>query len=340
MSNLKYFSYDKILSYNARFNMVLGPRGDGKTYGAKKKAIKDFLTRGDQFIILRRYREETLLTAQTFFADIEDEFPDWDFKSGGIALYIAPAETRGEKKREWEIIGYALSLSRAQSYKGVSFHKVKTIIFDEFIIEKSAQRYLPNEVTIFLNFYSTIDRNLEKTRVFMLANAIGIANPYFIYYKIDPNNANAQGFLKVRDKFMVQFIDDEEFVRGVNETWFGNLINGTEYGDYATRNEFKDNNDAMLAAKNPNASYIFTLETESGTFSIWLDMKTGRYHAQADRPGNEKIYTLVVSKMEEGKTLVTFNDKPLGRLRTSFRHARMTFDRASTRNAFLEIFKR
>ena len=51
----KYYSFDYILSHNAVYNFVVGARGLGKTYGAKRKAIKAFLKRGDQFVYTRRY---------------------------------------------------------------------------------------------------------------------------------------------------------------------------------------------------------------------------------------------------------------------------------------------
>lgn len=340
MTQLKYFSYDKILSYNAKYNIVVGPRGDGKTYGSKKKAIKDAISRGDQFIYLRRYRGEVTLAAQTFFADIEGEFPDWDFKSGGSAAYMAHISTRDDKKREWTLIGYFIALSRAQQYKSVSFKKVKTIIFDEFVIEKGAVHYLPNEPAIINNFYSTVDRYEGKTRLFMLANSVAITNPMFIEYNIDVNKADKNGFIKVSDGFMVQIIEDHEFVDGVNQTWFGKFIKGTAYGEYAVGNKFQDNHDGLLGEKPASAHYVFTLEANSGTFSVWFNRADNKYYVTSKRPGNEIIFTLVPKNMEEGKTLATFNDKFLATLRTAFRHARVIFNRASTRNAFLEIFKR
>ena len=36
-----YYSFNKILSYNAVINMVMGARGLGKTYGAKRMVIKN-----------------------------------------------------------------------------------------------------------------------------------------------------------------------------------------------------------------------------------------------------------------------------------------------------------
>lgn len=339
-TQLKYYTLDKILSYNANWNMILGPRGDGKTYSNKVRAIKKNIKNGEEFILLRRYSKEVPLAATTFFADVDELFPDWDFKVGGSAAYRAHVSTRGEKKRDWVLMGYFIALSRAQQYKGASFHNVTTIIFDEFVIEKGMVRYLPNEATVLLNFFSTVDRNKDKTRLFMLANAVSIENPYFIEYDIDPDKKDKNGFIRIGTFLIVQFIDDDEYVHGVSQTEFGRFIQGSEYAKYAVQNEFADNNKNLIEQKPAEAHYNFTIEAHNGSFSVWFSRKTGKYYAQEKLTGNDIVFTLVKENMSEGKTLATFQDKFMGTLRTAYRHGRMKFDRASTRNAFLEIFKR
>ena len=39
--SFSWYSYNKVLSYGAAINMVMGARGLGKTYGAKKFALKN-----------------------------------------------------------------------------------------------------------------------------------------------------------------------------------------------------------------------------------------------------------------------------------------------------------
>lgn len=340
----KFYDYSKVLSYNAPYNHCVGGRGIGKTYGAKKKAIRDSLkdiVNGDQFIYLRRYKKELQISRDTFFADIQHEFPDYDFRINSYFAQAAPASTRDDKKREWHTIGYFIALSVAQTYKSVAFPRVKTIIFDEYVIEKGAIHYLPDEAKVFNNFFSTVDRYKDKTRVFFLANSVSITNPYFIEYHVDPNKADKNGILKMFDGFMViHFIDSEEFKQEVYNTKFGRFIQGTEYADYAVENEFFDNNDSMIGLKPHTAQYMFTLETATGTFSVWYDAKTSMWFSQLDRPGQEIKFTMVNERMTEDKTLVTFNDKSIARLRSAYRHGNMRFDVASVRNAFIETFKR
>lgn len=342
-----FYSYSLILSYNAVYNFVVGGRGKGKTYGWKRKAIRDAIRTyeenevADQFIYLRRYKEELRIARDTFFADIGHVFPDWDFRTQGMHAQMSPASESTSKKRNWITIGYFIPLSTAQSVKSASFPMVKNIGFDEFILEKSATHYLPNESGIFNNFYSTVDRYKDKTRVYFMANSVNIANPYFIEFKIDPDAADKNGIIKLYNGFVAcHFIPESEFEAQVYETKFGGFIQGTDYADYAVGNQFRDNHKHMIAEKGPNARYQFTLETESGTSSIWYDIRTNKYYSQADRPKVETMFTIVPENMREGITLLTFNDGVLQMLRSAYRHDRLRFDQASTRNSFVEIMVR
>jgi len=333
-----YYNFNRLFSYNGTYNCAVGGRGVGKTYGAKKIVIRDFLKRGDMFIYLRRYKTE-LAGRGTFFADIMHEFPNHDFRVQGNTAQVADANTRGEKKREWRTMGYFIALSTAQSQKGVSFHSVTKIIFDEFIIERGNLQYLPKEATVFNNFYSTVDRWQDRTKVLFLANSVSIMNPYFIEYDIRPDEE--KDIVVTHDGFLVcHFIDSERFANSVFETKFGKFIKNTEYADYAVGNKFDDNTDALIVPKDSKARYMFTLETKNGKFSVWYNMFTNEYTIQEKLPKSQNVYTLLPDKMDSEKTLMMHNDRPLASLRTAFRSARVTFDKPSTRNTFVDVFKR
>lgn len=331
-----WYNYDKVLSYNAVINFIVGVRGNGKTYGAKKYALRRWVKHREQFVLLRRFGTE-LDTRHTFFADIAHEFPDYDFRVYGKEAQAAHVETRDDKKRRWETIGFFVALSAQQKLKGTSYHRVTTIIFDEFILEKGFLRELPNEVQAFLNFYSTVDRNQDKTRAFLLANAISIESKYFRHWKIVPDelpeiSLHADGLV------LAHFIDSGEFSESVGQTRFGKLVEGTEFAQMAMHNKFKDAHKELVEQKPATAKYFYTLETKEGTFSVWVDNPSGMMFAQQKRPGNEKLLTLVAENMAPNKKLMTHTSNTISALRTAFRQGRLMFDSASTRNAYLEVF--
>lgn len=348
-----YYDYRKIFSYNAFINVLCGGRGLGKTFGAKKKGIKDAIQKGEQFIYLRRTVEELKAARLTFFADIANEFPDYDTRINGKMGQIAPVEkqldteTEAEfkkrtRKRNWQTVCYFVALSTAQNEKGTSYPLVTLIIFDEFIIEKSSMgHYLKKEVEALMNFYSTVDRGQDKTRLLMLANSVSIMNPYFSEWNIEPDrlpeiSVHADGDI------VAHFPDSKAYQMSIYQTRFGKFIanNMKEYADYAVGNEFKDANEQLIASKTADAKYKFTVETDSGYFSVWYDMKTGTYYILSRRPGTERILTMRSDNMDKGKIRVTFREPVIQTLRAAFNRAKVEFDKPSTRNAFADIFDR
>lgn len=337
---LDYYNLDKIYSYNGIYNFIIGARGLGKTYGCKVKAISRAIKYGEQFVYLRRYNTE-LSTRTTFFADLLGEFPDHDFRVNGRNAEMALASTRADKKREWKVIGYFIALSSAQHIKSVSYPLVKTVIFDEFIIEKGHIQYLPNEEKAFKEFFSTVDRNGDKTRVFFLANSVSIHNPYFLHYKIEPKE-NVEFLISHKGFIVSHFADSADFRAGVAKTRFGQFIMDSDdgYADYALGNKFSDNHTNLLRSKIETAKYTYTMETQSGTFSVWIDWGTYTFFLQEKRPKMEMVYTTVPNKHAEGKILCAKNDKQMVMLRAAFKRQQMFFDKAKTRQIFIEVFNR
>lgn len=337
---LEYYDFNPLWSRNGVYNFLVGARGLGKTYGAKKFAIKDFIKTGAQFIYLRRYESELKVAKHTLFGDISGQFPDWQFKAEGDFLYMREISADDEKPNKWRVCGFAVSLSKAQQKKSVSYHDVKTIIFDEFIIEKGAVRYLPNEAKLMNDFYSTVDRYKDKTRVLFLANSISIMNPYFSEFGIEPHPDKE--WIKSHGGFIVaHFPTSEAFSRGVYQTRFGQFIKGTEYAEYAVGSFFTDNNESLVRKKSSEADYLCTMLTDNGTFSCWVDIGDNTtFYIQQKRPKVEQIWVMRPEEMQEGRVLVEYSNPILAKMRAAYANGRTWFDKPQSRNAFAGIYKR
>lgn len=343
----QWYSYHKLLSYNATYNFVVGPRGNGKTYGAKKIAIRNYLRKGEHFIYLRRYKTE-LAFRQEFFTDIQNEFPDYSFQVMGSQAQIAslkevgpetPLNADGTPKLKWKTFGFFITLSNAQARKGLTFPNVTTIIFDEFIIEKGSLHYLPEEEKAFNNFYVTVDRWQDRVRVFFLANTVSIMNPYFIAYDIKPTRE----FVVKADGFMViNFCDSDVFSQQVETTKFGRFIKNTDYGDFAMGAVFADDNDYLIALKSSEAKYMATIETATGEFSVWFDISAtpSMYYIQEGRPKEEVIWTTDPRKMDHDKVYLTYSHRIMQQMRMAFKRGQVLFSSSRARESFIPIFKR
>lgn len=330
-----YYDLGPILSHNCLLNLVAGARGIGKTFDWKRKGINRWIKRREQFIYLRRFEEELKSIGQ-FFADIQHLYEDeWDFRVNGRQFEVAPASTREDKKRDWEVMGFAVALSTAQNKKGVSYHNVTWVGFDEFILEKSAQHYLPNEAEILLNFYNTVDRYQEKTIFVLLANAVSIDNPYFTYLKIIPDKElikDGGGF------WLAHFPQSEAFKASIASTRFGQFIEGTAYYDYSVQNQFSDNHKHLIGLKNEKALHYFNLELKSGSLAIWQDVVGGKWYATGKPVNGQATLTLLPEKHTEQTTLVFLNSDIIINLMGAFQAHRLYFDNPASRNIFLDLF--
>lgn len=338
-ANLDYYSYNKVLSYNGVYNFIVGARGLGKTYGAKRKVIRDFLKRKDEFIYLRRYKSE-VSGKSTFFTDIAHEFPDVEFRINGNSAQVCHTPSIPDKEKRWETMGYFVVLANAQSKKGVSYHNVKTIIYDEFIIEKGHLQYLPNESRVFNDFYSTVDRWKDKTKVLFLANALTIMNPYFLEYRIEPKRGE-QLIVTHNGFVVVHFPESRKFIDGVFATRFGQFIKGTDYAQYSVVSEFYDNNDLLLKRKGPDAVYSFSIDSEYGTYSVWKEAgDPTSWYLQEKRPKREILFTTVPENVGRGMVYLTTSSRLLSMLRSAYARGYVYFDSPTSRNAFQGVFVR
>ena len=88
-----------MLSYHAPWMFVIGARGLGKTYCAKKLVIGDWIKKRWQFIYLRRTAEEQKKKG-TWFADIAEQYPDLEFRvSGDQAIETPPPTSTARRAR-------------------------------------------------------------------------------------------------------------------------------------------------------------------------------------------------------------------------------------------------
>jgi len=269
MQNTMWYDVNRILSYKALINVVIGIRGGGKTYGTKKRFIIDFKEKGWQFVWLRRYGTELDETLKTFFnairrdEDLRLKYGDLQYYTIGNKIYI-----------DDELAGYFVALTTASRYKSSDFPDVRNLAFDEFIPDEGSRlSYLKNEVTMLYNLIETIQRQRDNMRVIMIANAISFATPYFIAWKVKPFK---QEFLYLSKlSVVIQMYYNQDFKELKETTRFGKLTAGTEYAEYAINNKFSDVSDVFIEKKSNKSVYRCTVKYEGAEFGFWLDYELG-----------------------------------------------------------------
>lgn len=330
----KWYKARPLLSRNPLIGMAVGGRGIGKTYAFKVHAIKKAIRTQRELVYLRRYPKE-LLSRDTFFDDISDEFPNWDFRIVGMEGQIRKTGASDEVK--WRTIIHFMALSAAQGKKSGVFNKVDTIIFDEFILEPGLIRYIPDEVTVLLNLYSTIARNRDDVNMYMLSNAVSLTCPYFLFWDIHPESCGEWSSYK--DGMIVLHLpESSEFKNDFYQTRFGKLVKDSEYAQYAVENVFRGSGKHMVERKPSDALYGFTLHTPLGKFSAWINADN-RYFLMSKHPKNTIDFCTYPAGVREGVVYLAKGSPVMGAMRTAYSHGRMFFESAELRESFISTFK-
>lgn len=184
----KYYSLDKILEYNATYNMVVGERSNGKTYAVLKYAIDDYFNgSGGELALVRRWDEDIRPNKanQMFNAHIENdviaELSEGEYTgitySAGKFYFCNYDEDDGRPiYNDNDVFGYTFAVSQGEHYKSLSYPNINTILFDEFMTKGTT---LKDEFTLFMNIVSTIVRRRDNVKIFMLGNTVNKYSPYF-----------------------------------------------------------------------------------------------------------------------------------------------------------------
>lgn len=326
-----WYDYNKILTYsNAMLYFIIGERGVGKSYGAKKMVINKFKKHNKKFVYLRRYKTELKESVPTYFDDINlnNEY-EVELKTNNNKFYY------GKK-----LMGYAFPLSTANILKSSTFADVDTIIFDEFIIDKGTYHYLSNEVEQLLDIIETIGR-LRNIKVFFLANAITISNPYFTYFNLSlPYNKDIKTFKN--GLIVVNYIKNEKYRQLKKQTKFGQLIKDTNYGKYAIDNEFLRDNNTFIEKRTKSSKLIMVIKINSNYFGIWRDYTNDYMYISKDyNPNFRYVYTFDTNSHSYNTILVRFKSNSfLASIIGCYKLGLLRFDNQKIKNTFMNFIEK
>ncbi|MBO7308556.1 MAG: phage DNA encapsidation protein [Kiritimatiellae bacterium] len=266
-----HYDMRKARSYNCSFNLIVGPRGPGKTFELTQYVVEDFIKRGAQFKWVRRYPKEIKAVRGSFFDDMIklNVFPDHELKMTGNKAMI-----------DGKLAGKIIALSTGDDEKSTPTPEVNTIVFDEFILEPGFRHYIPNEVHTFLNLVNSTVRLRSGWSVWMLANAVTMANPYFDYWGVRlPYGKSISRFAP--DK-LIEYVQNDAFEAAAASSQFGQAVAGTEYADYAVKNRFFLDNDTFIERKTATSKYYFTIRFHGKEYGIYADFETGILYVSQD----------------------------------------------------------
>ena len=328
-----FYDYQKVLSYNALLNFIIGERGVGKSYGAKKFVANRFIKKKKQFVYLRRYKTELKEAMMKngnpiFFEQIKTDaaFKNHVLTNKKDTMYI-----------DGELCGFAMPLSVANILKSSSYEDVDTIIFDEFLIDKGNYHYLQNEVIQLLDVIETVAR-LRDIRVLFLGNAISITNPYFTFFDLSlPYNSDIKLFKN--GLIAVNYIKNLEYRETKKNTRFGKLIDGTEYGKYAIDNEFLRDSKTFIRKKSKGSKFYFILVINGKKLGVWCDYNESMMFISYDYDPNCPVMFAVNSTdHNENTILIRCRTSPFFKtILEYFKLSRLCFENQQIKNIMYDL---
>ena len=179
MSNINWYSLDRILEHNAQYYIIFGERSNGKSYAVDKHIIDNFFLKGEQFGFVKRYEEDI---KSKYMSEVFNHLEDYILEEYNHRLkfyrgqWLVFEDGLEGKISECKVFGYAFSLANVNRTKATSYPFITSVLFEEFMSIDC--RYLDDEVNLLLNLVSTIGRQRTNLKIFMLANAISKYSPY------------------------------------------------------------------------------------------------------------------------------------------------------------------
>lgn len=223
-----YLDFSTIKKDFSFLNFFIGGRGIGKTFNILRYLIDDFIKNKHQFMLVRRTNAQ--LNATTIFSEIVN-FYDGDFK----------VKTEDKKITEVyyndKLMCYLSAVSTAYNLKSQSFPNVFTIFYDEFLPTLN-ERYIKNEVFLFLELCESVFRLKDNTQIFLSANTVNLDNQYFAYFHIILDDIKENTVIKLGNISIFKFNTSEKYMQLKTNSKFGKLVQDTEFFNYAYNNNW------------------------------------------------------------------------------------------------------
>lgn len=270
-----YYSAKHILTRGALLNYVLSDRSDGKTFDCKVRALYDYKTKKNITVYLRRFKTEiTPNLYESFFNDVlgdskpEKEqyrkaFQGWEFKGSRRGVQV---KTPDSQTWDWIVFFIPLTISgKVKSQLDGYVQRIEVVDFDEYV--PLDNRYAPNEMSLLLEFWKSIDRDRDKLQMILLGNRISPFTPFCDYFKLSMQITQDKIRLYRDGTLAVQIYSSKEHRQERTKSRFATLVSETEYDNYNEGGVLNALN--LKIASHVGASYFSSFKTSIGEGSVW-----------------------------------------------------------------------
>lgn len=279
-----YLDIERIDQYNCAFNILVGGRGIGKTYGL----LQYYLKRGERIIYMRRTAEQTRIAGTVAFSPYKKVCEDM-----GIEFDVVKGAVKTVQVND-NIVAYMLSLSTFSNTRGVDGSDCKAIVYDEFIPEKQ-ERPIRDEANSLWNAFETINRNRELSgepplKLWMVSNSNNLRSPILadlgLLTKVLRMEENGIEIQKLPERnLLLVHCQNSPISQAKSSTVLYGLVNDS-FKKMALGNSYQEDTTKIKSRPLQDYRPICGL----GEVYIYKHKSEGTYYLSSHKSGNPQVY--------------------------------------------------
>lgn len=283
MTEPRFYDWDHTLSHDARIYMIVGAKGIGKTYGLRKKLLAWQHRRGELFLEAFRTMQERRdgmdeWTAKLLSGGDVPEGYEYQTRSRRLVRHRVDEDGNRVKSAKDETCGYFVSLSELQNAKRGTYDAgTRNVLMDEAIIDRrldNTRRYKPYEWETLAKVIDSVLREQtgdnRRTRLFLLANAVDLVNPYFQAAGI--HKVPEFGYHWYLDKRMLLHYvpNDGSYASAKEDSLSAIMMSAVDSERMGIDSEFVDGHNKYVLDKRPRLlRYMFGIAFQGDRFGVW-----------------------------------------------------------------------
>lgn len=280
----------EVLPFQRNFIFVNGERALGKSYTTQMYVLDKCIVKVREFVYIVRTQDEKKkkVFIEAFAKVLDKEFKDYEIEVDTDNIYLCEniIAENGEEVKIKRVLGHCIALSEALKIKRRSYANVYYGIFDEYMLEETLEKnYVTgwNEPNLFLSIYHTIDRDEDRVIFFMLGNNTKFYNPYHLHKAFNIKMCPPGGMWKSKNVLFQRPVASEALKAYKEASKFSQMIDGTDYGNFANEGQYIYDRDSLIAVPTRNTRYMFTLIYNSFECGVRLSNAEGLIYI-TDKP--------------------------------------------------------
>ena len=332
--NTTFYNYQKLDSYGTHIKGVIGARGIGKTFGAKKKCCKAAKYDGKHFAWVRDTESACdkirANNGADFFKDLAHHWRNNFFDLSKCYIKNDVIFLNGQ------YAGKLLALSTYYNNKGSVFDDIDIIVLDEFIPEK-IQANRGSRARQFLNTVESIGRLRTDFQIYILANALDLADDILDIFDLKITDF---GYYINRDKDVcIHYApNNPDFDSKRSKSIAGKLVKGTQFEEQIAKNKFDTNELRFFEKLPPKCEFMCIIHNDFGCARLYE--KNGTIYVDHDLDPSWRKDLRYVNDIRDVTPIRKMMPKQhIENFRKYFEHGRVEFKNATLRKVFIEFIK-